>query len=113
VQTATRLLLVLTPDIGALRRTTIALNWLDSIDLDPEKLILVLNRRGNGDISISQAERHLGRSVHYTLDEDNRVRLSFNRGVPVIHDNARAQFSKTLQQTIRSLREIPKPLIQI
>lgn len=113
VQQCSRLLLVLTPDIGTLRRTSVALNWLDTLNIKPDKVQLVLNRMGSGDIPLDQAERHLGRPVHLKLDEDSRVRLSFNRGIPLLQDNPRSQPAKVLQQTVRSLQNLAKPVITI
>lgn len=113
VQQCSRLLLVLTPDIGALRRTSVALNWLDTLNIKPDKVQLVLNRMGSGDIPIEQAERHLGRPVQLKLDEDSRVRLSFNRGIPVLQDSPRSQPAKVLQQALRGLQSLSKPVISV
>lgn len=112
IKAGTRVLLVTTPDIGALRRTVAALQWLEQMGKGTEEVLLLLNRAGRGAVPIAQVERHLGRGLDYVLEEDSRVRLSYNRGVPVLQDSPRSQAAKVLTQLSRALKDIPKPVVR-
>ena len=88
---AERLLLVLNPTLPAVKNMRTILNLLDALQLDPNKVQLVLNRvnaeleRAKVSIPVASIESNLKRkAIGVIADDERRVLASINRGITVV-----------------------------
>ncbi|HYW33014.1 MAG TPA: P-loop NTPase [Gemmatimonas sp.] len=71
LDSADRILLVTQLDISALRSSQRSLGLFARLGYPPEKVVVVVNRRSDRDrIQVADAERVLGRSIEFRLDND-------------------------------------------
>jgi pilus assembly protein CpaE len=105
VDTADRVVLVVTPEIACLRNTRLFLELAESFGYSPHKFVTVLNREGaRGAISRSEAESVLKRSIETVIPYDESLfSLSINRGVPLVISHPRSPASQALRELAQSL----------
>lgn len=83
---ADSIVLVLRPDIPALRQARRTLDYLEELSIPPERLHVVVNRysRRSG-VSIRDIEATLGLKVGDVIPEDaKRIERAVNRGIPIV-----------------------------
>jgi pilus assembly protein CpaE len=83
---ADRIIVLLTPDIPAVKNTRLFLEVAQGLDYEPEKVLLVLNRVDpRGGITAEAVERHLKRPIVASIPDSPRVvQAAINRGVPLV-----------------------------
>ena len=98
LQVADRVLLVVTPEITALRGARAFLVQATQMGLSRERILPLLNRfPQRGGLQRRAVENALGFSVHAIVPDDVRlVTYSINRGVPVVESHRRAEVSRRL-----------------
>lgn len=86
LQRADEVLMVVTPEIGPLKNTSIFLEWAGKRGYSLEKISVVLNRfNSNVGIGPEEIERTLHHEVTFRLISGGRpVVMSVNRGVPLV-----------------------------
>lgn len=77
---ASRIFLVVTPDLLALRRAREAMQLLDSSGTDAGRIEIILNRSRSGDISVSDVETVLGRPTVAQVPPDVGLLRAPDRG---------------------------------
>jgi len=82
---ATRIVLLVTPDIPAIKNARLFLDVAQGLNYESEKIILVLNQAGSrGTIDASSIEQHLKHPVSISIPRHPGVALAaINRGVPL------------------------------
>ncbi|MEE8308149.1 MAG: response regulator, partial [Gammaproteobacteria bacterium] len=85
MDTATRIIILLTPDSPAIKNARLFLEIAQGLDYDPEKIILALNQADSQEtINASAIERHLKHPVSISIPSYPRTaRAAINRGVPL------------------------------
>ena len=104
------ILLVITPDLPAIRQTTQALEWLQSAQFPLRMLKAVLNRaESHGNFRSSEVRARL--PVDFIIAEipsDGRtVSLSMNQGLPFVTAAPRARISAAMEQLAQALVDNP------
>lgn len=96
LQVADRIVVVLTPEMTALRNARLFVSTTQSWGLLRENLVLVLNRHGmHGGIKSKDIERSLQTRLDLTLpDADTLVTHSINRGVPLVLSHKRTPLAR-------------------
>lgn len=91
-------LLIVTPEIAALRRTVSFLHSVDEGGFPREKLRLVVNRDGlESGILAENISRHLNIQITARIPEDSRlVTYSLNRGVPFVLSHPRSAVARQI-----------------
>lgn len=91
------LLLLLTPDIPALKNLKITLETLDLLNFPREKLRIVLNRADSRvGLSASEVEKTLKSKISASIPSTREVPVSINRGEPIVTSQPRSPVSQTI-----------------
>lgn len=109
---ASRILLVLTPEMSALRAARQFLDISRSLSYPREKILLVVNKVGRkSDVSVSDIEKVLRTKVFVSIPVDEEVaQNSVNEGVPVILKKPGHNISKTFKKFAKDLLDlVPAP----
>jgi pilus assembly protein CpaE len=95
---ADEVLLVLRLDFACLRNTRRALEHLEHLGLDKERVRLVVNRYGQPkEVPAAKAEDALGVKIfHYVPDDPKTINRANNSGVPVVLESPSAKVSKSV-----------------
>ncbi len=106
---ADRVLLVATPEMSALQRTSLFLKAADENDFPREKLFLVVNRAGvKGGVPVDEIGRHLNMQIMGAIPEDTGlVTYSLNRGIPLVQSDPRSAVARQVEKLAKTL--IPEP----
>ena len=86
LERADDILLVVTPEIGPLKNAALFLGLADKLQLDQNKIQVVLNR-ANSQVGIEEkeVERTLRHKVGFRISSGGRVTvMSVNRGIPLV-----------------------------
>lgn len=102
---ADRVLLVLTPEITALRGAKLFLERASALGLTRERVVPVLNRfPQRGGLQRRDIENALGMAVQVTLPDDVKlVTYSVNRGVPLVESHERSAVARQLSTLAKGL----------
>lgn len=93
---------VTNPEIPTLKNTRICLGVLETLGLG-QKLRLILNRAGNGDVTEKDVVTALDRKPVLTVPVDFKTAVSaINRGVPAVLASPRAAMSKAIIKFIET-----------
>jgi len=105
LELADRVLLVLTPEITALRGARMVLEQAAKMGLAPERVVAVLNRSPlRGGLQRGVIESALGTRMQITIPDDVRlVAYGVNRGVPLVESHRRSGVSRQLDVLAKSL----------
>jgi pilus assembly protein CpaE len=102
---ATRILLVATPTLSAVKNTRFVLDLFDKMNYVPEKTMFILNRvedertRTPVTIRTEAIERHLKRKVEAKIPNNEQVVLSaVNKGVPVVATAAKDRAKSPIKE---------------
>ena len=97
---ADHILMVFRLDFVSLRNVRRSLELLDSLDIAPDKVLLVVNRFGQPqEVPAAKAEEAMGRKISHYLPEDAKViNRANNHGVPVAIEAPSSRFSKAVNQ---------------
>lgn len=108
LDSAFRILLVLTPDLASLRDARQFLDISHSLGYPNEKIALVMNQDGiKGGVKPSDIESALQRKLFAAIPEDAaNARRSLNRGVPLQIQNPKNPISQEMKKMAESLIEL-------
>jgi pilus assembly protein CpaE len=99
------ILLVLRLEFAALRNTRRALDHLEQLGIDKNRLRLVVNRYGQPrEVPAVKAEEALGVKIfHYVPDDPKAVNRANNNGVPFVLEAPSAKVSKSVSRLAMSI----------
>ncbi|MBI1293630.1 response regulator [bacterium] len=102
---ADKVLLVVTPEMTALHRTSLFLRAADESSFPREKLYLVVNRDGiKGGLTADDVGNHLNMQVIATITEDmGLVTYSLNRGVPLVQSDPRSAVARSMEKLTKQM----------
>ncbi|MCB0114336.1 MAG: AAA family ATPase [Caldilineaceae bacterium] len=102
---ADKVLLVVTPEMTALHRTSLFLRAADESSFPREKLYLVVNRDGiKGGLASDDVGNHLNMQVIAAVTEDmGLVTYSLNRGVPLVLSDPRSAVARTIEKLTKQM----------
>lgn len=105
LEVADRLLLVVTPEITALRGARMFLEKARSMGLARERMLLVLNRSPlRGGLQQRDIENALGQGVQVAIPDDVKlVTYSINRGVPLVESHPKSGVARQITALAKSL----------
>jgi pilus assembly protein CpaE len=109
---ANRVVVLLTPDIPAIKNTRLFLEVAQGLGYEPDKILLVLNRAvPRGGITAEAVERHIKHPVALSIPESPRVvQAAINRGVPLILYEREVDKSMPVTRQLLALTQmVPQP----
>ncbi|OAN45748.1 response regulator receiver protein [Chloroflexus islandicus] len=112
---ADHVLLVITPEIGPLKNTSLFLNLANQLGINPNAISVVLNRANSGvGIGVGEIERVLRRKINFhVISGGQPVVTSVNRGMPLILDQPKHPFVQQMlylgDQLVKQLGGAPAP----
>ncbi|MBA3533037.1 MAG: response regulator [Ardenticatenales bacterium] len=100
MELSTDVLMVVTPEVGPLKNTSLFLDWVAELGYSVEKVNIVLNRyNSNVGIGAEEIERTLEHQVTFRVMSGGRpVVMSVNRGVPLVIEEPEHPFSTQILQ---------------
>ncbi len=107
---ADRVLLVLTPEITALRGARLFLERATLMGLSRERIILVLNRFPlRGGLQRRAIENALGIAAQATIPDDMKlVTYTVNRGVPAVESHRRSGVAREVASLVKGLVKVAR-----
>ena len=92
------ILLVVRLDFASLRNAHRALEHIERLGVDRDRMRLVVNRYGQPkEVPFSKAEEALGMKIfHYVPDDPKSINRANNNGVPVVLESPRAPVSRSV-----------------
>ncbi len=107
---ADRVLLVLTPEITALRGAKIFLERAGALGLARERIVPVLNRfPQRGGLQRRDIENAMGVAAQVTIPDDVKlVTYSINRGVPLVESHERSGIARQVSTLARGLAKMAR-----
>ncbi|MEF3272808.1 MAG: response regulator [Chloroflexus sp.] len=109
-------LLVITPEIGPLKNTSLFLSLASQLGIDPQLISIVLNRANSGvGIGVNEIERVLRRKINFhVMSGGQPVVMAVNRGTPLILEQPKHPFVQQVlyisNQLIKQLgNKVPAP----
>jgi pilus assembly protein CpaE len=103
------LLLVCSLDVPTVKNVRLSLQTLELLSFPMKKVRVVLNRSGSRvGMKESEVETALERKVNFRIPSDRAVPLAVNRGVPVVLDDAGADFSGAARDVAKAMAN-PEP----
>jgi pilus assembly protein CpaE len=114
MDTATRIIVILTPDIPAVKNVRLFLEIAQSLEYDPQKIILVLNQTDSQEaINAPAIERHLKHPVSVSIPSYPRTaRTAINRGIPLsLYEREVNKEMPITRQLLALTNMIPQPEI--
>jgi pilus assembly protein CpaE len=102
IENAQRILVVTALTIPAIKDAKLSLKVLDSLSIDPNSIMLVVNRsEGHSDFNRESIEQNLRRAVAVQMPYDPRVvGDAVNRGQPFVTLNPEADVSKSIRELV-------------
>ena len=99
------ILLLFRLDFTALRNAKRMLEHLERLEVEPEKIRLVVNRFGQPkEVPAAKAAEALGKAIyHYVPDDSRSVNRANNNGVPVVIEAPRSRVSKSITKLAQGL----------
>ncbi len=104
LELATAVLLVTTPHVTSLKSTLMAINMLQSLNFDQDKIKLVVNatQDASGDLT-PQMKEMLGLEVFWSIPYDPKIPLAAQLGTPVVIAKDQSKAGNTLTEMALSL----------
>jgi pilus assembly protein CpaE len=98
-------LLVVRLDFASLRNAHRALELLERLGVDSDRIYLVVNRYGQPkEIPFSKAEEALGMKIfHYVPDDPRAINRANNNGVPVVTESPSSRVAKSITKLANSV----------
>ena len=103
-------LLVIRLDFASLRNARRALEHLERLGVDRDRIRLVVNRYGQPkEVPYAKAEEALGMKIfHYVPDDPKSINRANNNGVPVVSESPSSRVAKSLMKLATSVNGRPK-----
>ena len=98
-------------NIPAIKDTKLTLKVLESLNVDSDRILLLLNRSdAHSDFNKEAVEQNLRFSISLQLPHDPRVvSASVNRGAPFVSANPEAEISRSVRELVSSLVPLDQP----
>ncbi len=103
-----RVILVITPDLSALRNARLFLDICRSLSYPREKILLIMNKvSGRNDVSMNEVEKVLRTKIFGIIPADENISLSaLNEGIPIILKRSNHSISKAYKKIAKNLIEL-------
>jgi pilus assembly protein CpaE len=104
LQQSSSILMMCRMDLSTIRNARRALDYFDRVHVDRDNVQVIAARSGRAkEISVSQAELVLERSIEYSIPEDaSAANLSINCGVPVVVESPSCSMAKAIATIAKS-----------
>jgi Flp pilus assembly CpaE family ATPase len=103
-----RLLLVCNPEVTSLKNVRIAMETIDRLGFDRERISLVANRLGAaGGVDRRDIEVALDTEIAYDLPDDPEIPSAVNRALPIVLADASSPFARAVGELMPSV--VPPP----
>lgn len=108
LEVADRVVLVLTPEITALRGAKLFLEWALQMGLPEQRILTVLNRfPQRGGLQRRAVENALGMAVEALVADDVKlVSYGINRGVPLVQSHRRSKVARQVSALAKALVKV-------
>ena len=105
IELSSRIIVVTALNIPAIKDTKLTLKVLESLNVDPERILLLLNRSdAHSDFNKEAVEQNLRFSISLQLPQDPRVvSASVNRGAPFVAASPEAEVSRSIRELVSRL----------
>jgi pilus assembly protein CpaE len=105
IESASKVIVVSALTIPAIKDTKLTLKVLDSLSLDPERILLLLNRSdAHSDFNKEAVEQNLRFPISLQLPHDPKiVAASVNRGAPFVSTNPEVEISRAVRELVSLL----------
>jgi pilus assembly protein CpaE len=105
IEQASRVIVMSALTIPAIKDTKLTLKVLDSLSLDPERILLLLNRSdAHSDFNKEAVEQNLRFPISLQLPHDPKiVAASVNRGAPFVSTNPEVEISRSVRELVSRL----------
>ncbi len=115
IEQASKVIVVSALTIPAIKDTKLTLKVLDSLSVDPERILLLLNRSdAHSDFNKEAVEQNLRFPISLQLPHDPKiVAASVNRGAPFVSTNPEVEISRAVRELVSRLvplAEQPQPV---
>ncbi|HZS14025.1 MAG TPA: response regulator [Candidatus Dormibacteraeota bacterium] len=115
IEQASKVIVMSALTIPAIKDTKLTLKVLDSLSLDPERILLLLNRSdAHSDFNKEAVEQNLRFPISLQLPHDPKiVAASVNRGAPFVSTNPEVEISRAVRELVSRLvplAEQPQPV---
>jgi pilus assembly protein CpaE len=115
IEQASKVIVMSALTIPAIKDTKLTLKVLDSLSVDPERILLLLNRSdAHSDFNKEAVEQNLRFPISLQLPHDARiVAASVNRGAPFVSTNPEVEISRAVRELVSRLvplAEQPQPV---
>ena len=115
IEQASRVIVMSALTIPAIKDTKLTLKVLDSLSVDPERILLLLNRSdAHSDFNKEAVEQNLRFPISLQLPHDPKiVAASVNRGAPFVSTNPEVEISRAVRELVSRLvplAEQPQPV---
>jgi pilus assembly protein CpaE len=99
------LLLVCGLDVPTIKNVRLSLQTLELLSFPTERISIVLNRaNSNVGMKRGEVEAALEQKVKFEIPSDRAVPLAVNRGNPAVVSDPKADFSRAVRETAKSLQ---------
>jgi len=105
IEGASRVIVMSALTIPAIKDTKLTLKVLDSLNVDPERILLLLNRSdAHSDFNKDAVEQNLRFPISLQLPHDPKiVAASVNRGAPFVSTNPEVEISRAVRELVSRL----------
>lgn len=105
IEASNRIIVLTALNIPAIKDTKLTLKVLESLNVDAERILLVLNRSdAHSDFNKEAVEQNLRFAIALQLPHDPRVvSSSVNRGTPFVSANPEAEISRAVRELVSRL----------
>jgi pilus assembly protein CpaE len=104
-----QLLLVGNPEVTSLKNVRIALETIDRLGFDRERVSLVANRLGAaGGVGHADIEQALDAKIAFELPDDPEVPAAVNRALPVVVADKDSSFARAISDLLPSVFPAPE-----
>jgi pilus assembly protein CpaE len=115
IEQASKVIVMSALTIPAIKDTKLTLKVLDSLSVDPERVLLLLNRSdAHSDFNKEAVEQNLRFPISLQLPHDPKiVAASVNRGAPFVSTNPEVEISRAVRELVSRLvplTEQPQPV---
>jgi pilus assembly protein CpaE len=112
IELATRVIVVTALNIPAIKDTKLTLKVLESLNVEPDRILLTLNRSdAHSEFNKEAVENNLRFPIALQISHDPKaVSTSVNRGAPFVSANPEAEISRSIRELVSQLVPLePQP----
>ncbi len=112
IELATRVIVVTALNIPAIKDTKLTLKVLESLNVEPDRILLTLNRSdAHSEFNKEAVENNLRFPIALQIPHDPKaVSTSVNRGAPFVSANPEAEISRSIRELVSQLVPLdPQP----